>query len=99
MCYSTLMDGAALLAQKLGAVLPHLNEQQRRLLLAAEARALAYGGVSRVARAAGVSRPTIHAGLRDLLHPPAAGARSAKPAAGVKSKSTMIPASVPTWRP
>ncbi len=66
------MDADALLAQKLAAVLPALNERQRRLLLAAEARALGYGGVSQVARAAGVSRPTIHQGLRDLLQPPAA---------------------------
>ncbi len=80
------MDVDALLAQKLGAVLPHLNEQQRRLLLAAEARALGYGGVSRVARAAGLSRPTIHAGLRALLHPPAPGTPIRQPGAGRKKR-------------
>lgn len=56
----------ASLAEKLAAVLPHLNERQQRLLLAAEAQSLGHGGVSRVARASRVSRPTIHRGLREL---------------------------------
>ena len=63
------MDGERALAEKLAAILPWLNEKQRRVLLAAEARAWGYGGVSRVARAAGVWRPTIQQGLRDLAHP------------------------------
>src|ERR1039457_5396208 len=41
------------LAAKFETILPHLDERQRRLLLAAEARWLGYGGVSLVARAAG----------------------------------------------
>jgi hypothetical protein len=53
------MDGEKVLAEKFAAILPWLNEKQRRVVLAAEARAWGYGGVSRVARAAGVSRPTI----------------------------------------
>src|SRR5919199_4710086 len=54
------------LAEKLATILPHLNEKQRRLLLASEARALGYSGIVRVARAAGVSRPTIQKGLQEL---------------------------------
>jgi DNA-binding MurR/RpiR family transcriptional regulator len=54
------------LAQKLLTILPYLNEKQRRLVLAAEARSLGYGGVSQVARATGVSRPTIDQGLQEL---------------------------------
>ena len=54
------------LADKLGIILPCLNERQRRLLLAAEARALGHGGVTVVAQAAKVSRPTIHQGLKEL---------------------------------
>ncbi len=46
------------LAQKRLTILPHLNEKQRRLVLAAEARSLGYDGVSQVARATGISRPT-----------------------------------------
>src|SRR5260221_7228334 len=43
-----------------------LNERQRRLWAAAEAKAVGYGGVSQVARATGISRRAIHAGLREL---------------------------------
>jgi hypothetical protein len=54
------------LAAKFAAILPHLDERQRRLLLAAEARSLGYGGVSLVARSAGVSRATVTAGVEEL---------------------------------
>jgi len=64
------MESDAVLAEKFAALLPHLNEKQRRLAAAAEARALGYGGVARVARAAGLSRPTIHKGLAELDLPP-----------------------------
>ncbi|MHB1511295.1 MAG: ISAzo13 family transposase, partial [Acidimicrobiales bacterium] len=54
------------LARKLAAILPHLGERQRRLLLGAEANALGRGGVTLVARAARVSRPTVRRGVVDL---------------------------------
>lgn len=54
------------LAAKFATILPYLDERQRRLLLAAEARSLGYGGVSLVARAAGVSRVTVTAGVDEL---------------------------------
>jgi hypothetical protein len=47
-----------------------LNEKQHRLYLAAEAKALGWGGVSKVARATGASRNTIASGLDELLEPP-----------------------------
>lgn len=43
-----------------------LNERQRRLLVAAEAKVLGRGGVSAVSLATGVSRATIKAGLDEL---------------------------------
>lgn len=43
-----------------------LDEQSRRIWAATEARALGYGGVSVVARATGISRCTIHAGLHEV---------------------------------
>jgi hypothetical protein len=55
-----------LLAAKFGVLLPHLDERQRRLTLAAEARSLGHGGISLVARAAGVSRKTVVAGVDEL---------------------------------
>ena len=43
-----------------------LNERQRRLWAAAEARSVGYGGVSLVHRATRISRRAIHAGLKEL---------------------------------
>jgi transposase len=45
---------------------PHLNERQRRLVLAEEARLLGHGGVRAVARAAGVSEATVRTGVFEL---------------------------------
>ena len=45
---------------------PQLDERALRLCLAAEATVLGYGGVSCVARAVGVSRTTVHAGIHEL---------------------------------
>ena len=47
-------------------LLPHLNERQRRLLLAAEARLLGHGGVRAVAQVAGVSETTVRRGVFEL---------------------------------
>jgi hypothetical protein len=47
-------------------VAPELDERRRRQWAAAEAREVGYGGVSVVARATGLARSTIHAGLRDV---------------------------------
>ncbi len=55
-----------------------LDERSLRLCLASDAMALGRGGVSLVARAAGVSRTTIHAGLRELRE-----TGSSSPAEGV----------------
>jgi transposase len=44
----------------------HLDERALRLCLGADAWSLGYGGASKVARAAGVSRTTVHAGMREL---------------------------------
>lgn len=66
------------LADKLTSILPCLNERQRRLLLAAEARALGHGGVTAVAIAANVSRPTIHQGLKELAEGTAASESSGR---------------------
>ena len=43
-----------------------LDERERRLFAAAEARAAGYGGVSAVTRATGIARSTIDRGLKDL---------------------------------
>src|SRR5215469_13668604 len=60
------MDEETALASKLALILPQLNERQRRIVLGAEAQALGRGGITRVARAAHVSRTTVHAALSEL---------------------------------
>ena len=45
---------------------PHLDERERRLLAATEARAVGYGGIAAVARATGIAVSTIGRGLREL---------------------------------
>jgi len=65
-----VMDAEALRA-KYEMLAGRLDERSWRLCLASDALALGYGGISRVARAAKVSRTTIHAGLRELRARPA----------------------------
>jgi transposase len=60
------------LAEKYELIAPLLDERQRRRWLGIEARALGRGGVSAVARAAGVSRTTVTAAVRELGVPGAA---------------------------
>ena len=52
--------------RKFAALAPRLDEHTRRVWAATEAQALGYGGVSLVARATGVSRRAIGAGLREI---------------------------------
>lgn len=51
-------------------LVPVLDEKQYRLYLAAEAKAVGWGGVSQVAKATSVSRNTISSGLGELLQLP-----------------------------
>lgn len=60
------MDIDQLLQQRVDSLFPHLTERQRRLVAASDAQALGYGGISRVARATGMSRTTIYQGLAGL---------------------------------
>ena len=58
-------------AERFAGVGPELNERQRRLWVASEARALGYGGIAAVSRATGISEDTVGRGLKEL----AAGVR------------------------
>ena len=51
---------------KLEEVLPFLEREQKRVLVASEAKAYGRGGVSTVARITGMCRQTIYNGLADL---------------------------------
>jgi hypothetical protein len=59
-------DDQARIGQKYEALRDVMDERMRRLWAATEARALGYGGVSLVARATGLSRPTILVGMKEL---------------------------------
>src|SRR5271166_2000904 len=61
-----MIDTAAL-TPGFEALSPVLNEKERRLFAACEARAAGRGGVAEVSRATGVARSTIGRGLADLL--------------------------------
>ncbi|HEY3417382.1 MAG TPA: ISAzo13 family transposase, partial [Armatimonadota bacterium] len=54
------------LRQRYTLLLPQLTERARRLLVAADAQEEGRGGISKVARASGISRETIYQGLREL---------------------------------
>ena len=56
----------AVLGKKFRILRDVLDERGRRVWAAAEATSLPYGGVSLVAKATGLSRSTIHAGIREL---------------------------------
>jgi hypothetical protein len=63
------------LEKKFSELMPSLNERSRRLVAAAEAQSLGWGGVQLVARASGVSASTIGRGMKELR----AGDRSQDP--------------------
>jgi transposase len=72
------------ISKKMAMVIPHLNEKQRRLLMAAEAKVLGWGGISKVAKATGVSRVTIHKALAEVEGKKAVAERVRKPGGGRK---------------
>lgn len=78
------MESATSVAERFSAISPHLNERQRRLWVGAEARVLGRGGVSLVARATGISRPTVYKALEELDAPPLAEGRVRRPGGGRK---------------
>jgi transposase len=55
---------------KLSGVLPELNERQRRILLAAEAAAVGYGGIRTLSDISGVAESTIRRGVDELRKRP-----------------------------
>jgi transposase len=80
------------LEQKYAQLGPHLNERQRRLVAAADAQLLGRGGISQVAAASGLSRTTIHKGLRELEGELIADARVREAGGGRKQIKQQQPA-------
>jgi len=77
--------------KKLHVLWPHLTERSRRMLAAAEATQLGYGGVSLVSRACGLSRVTITKGLSELAAPPLSEERIRRPGGGRRSLTDHDP--------
>ena len=57
------MDKAS--EERIRNTIPLLDERQKRLYLANEAKAIGYGGISQVSKVSGVSRVTITQGMPD----------------------------------
>src|SRR5215510_14518156 len=92
------MDKAAMEAvirEKFLALAPVMDERNRRLWAATEAKALGHGGPILVARATGISRSTLYLGLRELEHggrrPVALGHRVRHPGGGRKALTEHEP--------
>jgi len=78
-------------AARFATIAPHLNERQRRLWVGTEARALGRGGVSLVARATGVSRPTVHKAQEELDDLPEMNGRVRRAGGGRKRLRELDP--------
>src|SRR5260370_1279318 len=89
------------LAAKFAALLPHLDERQQRLYLGSEARSLGHGGVAAVARAAGVSRPTVTARVAGLEagEQPLGRARRGAAGGALRGRARPRPPPRPSPRP
>lgn len=86
------MENEATLGARYEALFQHLDERQRRLVAAADAERLGRGSVSVVARASGLSRPTIHKGLQELHQEPLAAGRVRREGGGRKRVEESAPA-------
>jgi hypothetical protein len=72
-------------------LLPRLDERSRRLVAAADCAALGRGGISQVARASGLSRPTLYQGVRELGSSQQDLGRVRRPGGGRKSAEQKYP--------
>jgi len=73
------------LEQKYRWLFPHLTQRQQHLVAAVDAQQLGRGGVARIARLTGFSRPTIYRAVEDLARPPLPVERVRHPGAGRKT--------------
>jgi hypothetical protein len=81
----------AVLDVKFAALLPHLDERQRRLYLASEAEALGHGGIAAVARLAEVCESTVMRGRAELAEGAQPLGRVRRPGGGRKSAAENDP--------
>src|SRR5271165_383295 len=85
-------DSLHKLRQRNWAILPQLDERQRRLFAAAEARAAGHGGIAAVARVTRIAASTIGRGLKELdASPPPTPNRIRRPGGGRKALTQTNP--------
>jgi len=87
-----MADGSdAGLREKHALLRPYLNERQRRLIAAADAQMLGRGGIATLSRITGLSRTTLHKGLRELQGDETPPERVRRAGAGRKRKAEQVP--------
>ena len=78
--------------RRIATLWPQLSERQRRLLLGVEARELGWGGVSAVARVAGVARSTASLAVAEVGRPvELSEGRSRRPGGGRNAAAVADP--------
>ncbi len=77
-----------IIARKFQVLVEELNERQRRLWAASEAMCLGHGGVSLVAGATGLTRPTINRGIKELENDQRLSGNRCRREGGGRKKST-----------
>jgi hypothetical protein len=82
---------AVALQRKFSSLWSLLDERNRRLVAANEARSLGYGGISKIRRACGLSRKAIAKGIRELSEGNAMPGRVRRPGAGRKQMVVRDP--------
>lgn len=84
------MQTDELLKEKYESLLPHLSEKEKRLVLAADAKSMGRGGLSKVSKLAGVSRVTLNSGLQDLKSAPITlGLKKSRKHGGGRKRETV----------
>jgi len=84
------MDRDEQIAFRFAQLAATFNERTLRLFAAAEANAIGYGGVSRVSRITGLSRPTIEKGQRELRDPRALRSQRIRRNGGGRKKTCDV---------
>ena len=79
------------LIEKFAVLFPHLNERQRRLVAAADARAMGRGGIAAVCAATGLARSTVTRALSELEQEPLDGGRARQWGGGRKRAVEVDP--------
>ena len=84
------MDSDEQIYLRFAQLAPTFNERSLRLFAAAEANAIGYGGVSRLSRITGLSRPTIEKGQRELREPATLAADRVRRKGGGRKKTCSV---------